>query len=192
MKIHPWLKEFPRFETERLVLRRITVEDAVDILDHYSQEAVTHFLDIESIHTRAEAEQIIGFFERGYQEGRWIRWGIEFKQTGHLIGTAGFNNWELHRGFYGEIGFDLSSEYWGQGIMIEALEPLIQFGFEEIGLNRIEALVMLHAEQAMNVLEKLGFIPEGIRREYGFWKGRYWDELCYSLLRREWKARRGG
>ena len=192
MKDQPWLKEFPIFETERLLLRRVTAADVEDILHHYSQEAVTYFLDIESIHTPEEAERIVRFFDRGYQERRWMRWGIELKQEKRLIGTAGFNNWERHRGFYGEIGFDLSSEYWGQGIMIEALAVLLRFGFEEMGLNRIEALVMLHAEQAMNVLEKIGFIPEGIRREYGFWKGRYWDELCYSLLRREWEARLAG
>jgi len=192
MEDQPWLKEFPRFETERLILRRVTLADVEDILHHYSQEAVTHFLDIESIHTLEEAKRIVRFFDRGYQQGRWMRWGIVLKQDGRLVGTAGFNNWERHRGFYGEIGFDLSSEYWGQSIMVEALTVLLRFGFEEMGLNRIEALVMLHAEQAMNVLEKMGFMPEGIRREYGFWKGRYWDELCYSLLRREWEAPRAG
>lgn len=192
METLPWLKEFPRLETNRLILRRVVPADVEDILRHYSQEAVTHFLDIESIHTLEEAERIIQFFERGYQQERWMRWGIELKENGRLVGTAGFNNWECHRGHYGEIGFDLSSEYWGQSIMVEALTTLIRFGFEEMRLNRIEALVMLHAEQAMNVLEKLGFMPEGIRREYGYWKGRYWDELCYSLLRREWEAQRAG
>lgn len=188
----PWLEEFPVLETQRLILRRICLSDVEDILAHYSCDAVTADLDIESIHTREEAERIINFFERGFESRRWLRWGIELKSEARLIGTVGFNNWERHRGFYGEIGYDLSPDYWGQEIMVEALRPVLRMGFQEMQLNRIEALVLLSAEQSMRVLEKSGFKREGIRREYGFWKGRYWDELCYSLLKREWQALNAG
>jgi ribosomal-protein-alanine N-acetyltransferase len=66
---------------------------------------------------------------------------------------------------------------------------MIQYGFEGLGLNRIEAFVMPENLASMNALRKLGFREEGVLREYGFWKGQFVDLKCFSLLKREYKER---
>lgn len=64
--------------------------------------------------------------------------------------------------------------------MPEALRAVIQYGFDVLQLHRIEALVMLGNEQSVRVLEKLGFSKEGVLREYGFWKNRFWDLQMFA------------
>ena len=90
-----------------------------------------------------------------------------------------------------EIGYDLHPAYWRQGIMTEALRAVIDYGFSEefcFWLNRIEALTYVEHEASAGLLRKLGFQEEGIRREYGYWKGESHDLRSFSLLRRDWEA----
>ncbi len=67
--------------------------------------------------------------------------------------------------------------------MSEALTAIIDFGFETMELNRIEALVFPGNENSSKLLKKLGFHLDGLLRQNYFCKGKYWDELCFSLLR---------
>jgi ribosomal-protein-alanine N-acetyltransferase len=77
-----------------------------------------------------------------------------------IIGTAGFNNYaKRHRA---NLGYDLQTEFWNKGYMTEALKTVIDFGFKELGINRIEAEVMQGNATSERVLAKLGFINEGI------------------------------
>jgi len=71
--------------------------------------------------------------------------------------------------------------------MTEALTEVLLFGFKEMKLNRIQAITFPENLGSVRVLEKLGFQKEGTLREWGYFKGRYQDVYCYSLLRREWK-----
>jgi ribosomal-protein-alanine N-acetyltransferase len=73
-------------------------------------------------------------------------------------------------------------------MMPEALRAAITFGFDQILLHRIEAFVDPANWQSQRVLEKLGFHRDGVLRDYGYWKGRFWDEACYSLLAPEWTS----
>ncbi len=82
------------------------------------------------------------------------------------------------------IGYDLSRPYWRRGIMTEALEAVIEFGFERMGLNRIEAVVFVENVASHRLLEKLRFEREGVLRDYEFLKGRFVDMVMYSLLRK--------
>jgi ribosomal-protein-alanine N-acetyltransferase len=131
----------------------------------------------------AEAETMIRRLYARYRHGQAIRWGIARKQDGVLIGTCGYHFQAA--AFKAEIGYDLASAYWHQGYMNEALHTMLAYGFEILGLNRIEALVMLENEASAAVLRRLGFREEGILREYAFVKDRFLDLRFFSLLRRE-------
>lgn len=89
----------------------------------------------------------------------------------------------------GNIGYDLNNNYWGQGIMTEAVSAVLKrvySGSLRCGeLNRIQADTIPGNIASEKVLLKLGFKEEGIRRQSGYWKGRYHDLKCYSLLRDE-------
>jgi ribosomal-protein-alanine N-acetyltransferase len=84
------------------------------------------------------------------------------------------------------MGYDLWPDYWGQGLMPEALRALLRYGFEVMELNRVEATTHTENQRSMRVLEKLGFQREGVLRDYYCREGMYNDQVLFSLLRREW------
>jgi ribosomal-protein-alanine N-acetyltransferase len=70
--------------------------------------------------------------------------------------------------------------------MTEALQEVIKFGFEKMGLNRIQGFVHTQNEKSVNVLLRLGFKQEGTVREKHYFRGNYYDHFCLSLLKSEW------
>jgi ribosomal-protein-alanine N-acetyltransferase len=72
--------------------------------------------------------------------------------------------------------------------MSEALHAMIEYGFENLHLNRLEAFVLPGNERSSHVLRKLGFVEEGVLREYGFWENQFWDMRCFSLVKRDWQS----
>lgn len=178
--------DFPRLETKRLILRKLTTLDVEALFQLWNDNEVTQHMTIPSLTSVQQAEDAIQMFSLQFQRREIIRWGIFRKEDGVLLGTVGFNNWILKLGCRGEVGYELGSEYRGQGFMTEALEAVIAYGFQEMNLNRIEAMVVPGTFGSLKLLRKLGFQWEGILRERGYWKGCFWDEICLSLLRREW------
>jgi ribosomal-protein-alanine N-acetyltransferase len=86
------------------------------------------------------------------------------------------------------LGYDLAHTYWGRGIGREAVREIIRYGFERMGLNRIEAATIEDNHESRRMLEKLGFTCEGIRRGYSLEDdGEYHGSAMYGLLRDEYK-----
>ncbi|MDB5083290.1 MAG: acetyltransferase, partial [Bacilli bacterium] len=134
------MKKFPRFETERLVLRQLKQEDSEDLFHYFSHDEVTEYYDLESFKEIKQAEQLILNWNQRFESNQGIRWGISFKSRDTIIGTCGFHNW-MKEHFKIEIGYELDPKYWLKGIMTEAVNEIIKFGFDELGLNRIEAFI---------------------------------------------------
>jgi ribosomal-protein-alanine N-acetyltransferase len=87
-----------------------------------------------------------------------------------------------------EMGYELHSDYWRQGLMSEALQAVLEFSFHGGAIpvvHRMEALVDPSNTASIRLLEKLGFQEEGVRRHFGFWKGAYRDVLMFALLNTE-------
>lgn len=80
---------------------------------------------------------------------------------------------------------------WDKGFGTEALELLLDYGFDVLNLNSIQLGVNADNKRAVRSYEKAGFVHEGARREFVYRNGRYYDSLMMSLLRREWQKRRG-
>lgn len=177
---------FPQLETPTLYLREMNEDDAADLLAVFADEEVTRFYDLYAYQTEGEALELIDFFTESFEVERSIRWGIARKADNRIVGTCGF---VWLRRFRGEIGYELNRAFWRQGIMKEALAAIIQFGFEQLKLNRIEALVMVGNEASASLLRSLGFQEEGTLREHDYFKGRFHDMRCFALLRREWSER---
>jgi [ribosomal protein S5]-alanine N-acetyltransferase len=169
-------------DTPRLRLRLLALSDVDFVFRHFSDPQVTRYLlDEPPFSSRAEAVELIEFYQQSHKSNRW---GIEHKADGVLAGTCGFHNWDQKR-FRAEIGYDLSPGYWGQGLMVEALRSALSFGFQQMQLNRIEALIYVENPQSARVLEKLGFRREGLLRDYFYLNGQFYDHYVYSLLRRD-------
>ncbi|MRH43469.1 GNAT family N-acetyltransferase [Aquibacillus halophilus] len=177
---------FPVLTTNRLLLREITDEDAKDVFTCFSNNKVTRFYGQESLENIEQAKNIVEFFANSYKEKRGLRWGIELKGSKGLIGTIGFNAW-VPKHKRAEIGYEINPNYWRKGYASEAATAVISFGFENIDLTRIGAVVFMKNESSTNLLTKLGFQQEGILRDYMYQNGRANDTYIYSMLKRDFK-----
>ena len=173
---------FPILETERLILREITKEDAEGIFACFSNENVTRYYGQETLESIEEAEKFVDFFSNNYNEKRGIRWGIEKKETKGIIGTIGFNAW-LPKHKRAEIGYEIHPEQWGKGYASEAVSRVLTYGFDVMNLTRIGAVVFLNNEASNKLLTNIGFQKEGVLKKYMYQNGVAHDTYVYSLLR---------
>lgn len=177
----------PQLETERLVLRRFTLDDAQDLLECASDPEVPKYTSWEQHKTIDDAIQTINQIMSIYDDTgtkRWT-WGIEHKADDNkLIGT--FTIWGEPEHARAEIGYILGRPYWGQGLVSEAAREVLRFGFNELGLNRIQASCDLENIASARVMEKNGMTYEGTLRDWLFTKGKYANFKMYSVLRREY------
>ncbi|MBG1242824.1 GNAT family N-acetyltransferase [Nostoc sp. NZL] len=167
------LSSFPELETERLLLRETTLQDAEAIFAVFSDPGVTQFHDLDTFTSIEEALALIVRRAKRFERGEGIRWGIARKQDNVLIGSCGFT-WNPQENS-AEVGYELASTFWRQGIMTEAVHTILQFGFKEMGLRFIIAQVMLDNIASKKLLEKLGFQSQGVLKQHGFFKGQYHD-----------------
>jgi ribosomal-protein-alanine N-acetyltransferase len=128
----------------------------------------------------------LNFVTQKYENNQPSDWGIIYKETNKLIGTCGwvYINEDHHRA---EIGYALSRKYWNQAIITEAVIQVLNLGFNELDINRIEARCMAENSGSERVMQKVGMQYEGIIREQMFVKGRYVSVKLYSILKNEWK-----
>ncbi|UII57644.1 GNAT family N-acetyltransferase [Cytobacillus spongiae] len=174
---------FPILETERLRLREIQRDDAEAIFHCFSNERVVRYYGQDALQTMEEAEGLIDFFRKSYEEKRGIRWGIEIKGTQGIIGTIGFNAWiPKHR--RAEIGYELNPHYWRKGYAFEAVTRIMDYGFTDFGLTRIGAVVFTVNESSSLLLKKAGFQEEGLLREYMYQNGEPHDTYVYSVIKK--------
>ena len=123
------LRQFPTLETERLILRQMTDQDASDLFAYYSNRDVSKYLDWFGPESEEHAKKLIAYWCEQYQEDTFMRFGIALKDDNKIIGTIPINpvrgpfRWMLPI----VLGYDLSRDYWNQGIMTEALEAVIGY-----------------------------------------------------------------
>ena len=182
------LTNFPTIQTERLELVKITQLHLKDIYNLFADENVTRFYNLLPLTEESEAQKFIDWYENRFSDKLGIRWGISLKGEQNIIGTVGFNNFaKRHRA---NIGYDLQTEYWNKGIMTETLEAVLDFGFNRLEINRIEAEVMQGNENSERLLNKLNFMKEGVLRQWMFWNDKYYDMSMFSLLKTDYEKKK--
>jgi ribosomal-protein-alanine N-acetyltransferase len=180
--------EFPTLETRRLLLRKITLDDAPAIFAYASDPQVPVYMPWAPHQSIAETYEYLAHVIGRYQQGWPGPWGIVHKGDAKLIGTCAFGMWEREHN-RAELGYVLNRDYWGQGYMPEAVRTIVDFGFRHMGLNRIEARCEVPNTGSARVMEKVGMAFEGVLREQIYEKGSYRDMKIYAILRREWVSR---
>ncbi len=176
--------EFPVLETERLILRELVEADAEAIMAIRGDYEVTRYNIGEAYRDIAQARGLISNISRMFEHESSMYWGITLRPLNTVIGMIGYNYWNRidHRA---SVGFDLARAYWGQGIMPEALRSVLQFGFERMDLNRVEADASVYNLQSQRALQKVGFRQEGHLREQYHESDSYHDLLLFALLKRQ-------
>ena len=188
MSLNRAFQTFPQLETRNLLLRRIHQADASALFKVLADNEVAEFYDDDTFTDISQASNQIEAWENGFKNNSCLRWGISHKDGGFIIGSCGiygFHTWNKRA----SIGYELARSYWRQGIMTEALSAIIDFGFGEIELNRLEAVVMPENTASIKMLEKLGFRKEGLLEEYEKWGSKGFVDLCmFAMLRKVWSA----
>lgn len=178
---------FPAMETKQLILRKIEPEDAKDLFEFLSDVSVIQFTTHNPFENIVQVQRLINGIQQSFEGKQKIRWGIAKSGTKKIIGYCGYHIFD-ELNLTGEISFCLAMDYWGQGIMNEAIRAVVGFGFEKLLLNRIEAKTMPQNAGSFKVLEKAGFQKEGLIRQGLFKNQTFHDLYLYSILKNEYNS----
>ena len=180
--------DVPTIETDRLILRKMTPGDAEAMFAYASDPEVTRYAIWETHRTIEDSRSFLDLTVRGYESGADPVWGIVYKGDHRFVGTCGFASLAPEHA-RAEIGYVISKGYWGRGLAPEAVRAMISFGFERMGLNRIEARCIAENTASARVMHKVGMIREGMLRQREFIKGSYRDMELYAILKSEHRPR---
>ncbi|WP_349408178.1 GNAT family N-acetyltransferase [Pseudalkalibacillus sp. SCS-8] len=188
MEVQELCRNLPILETERLILRKITLDDLEDMFEYCSIDEVSRNVTWETHKSMADTKQFLEMILEQYENEKVVFWGIQWKENSRLIGTIDYVSWNpIHK--IGEIGYVLSPDFWGKGIMTEAAKEVIKFGFEEMGLVRIQARCFLQNQGSERVMQKIGMALEGTVRKGIFAKGKHQDLKLYAIVNDNFQKR---
>lgn len=175
-------QKFPTQETERLLLRNHDLADADVLFKMRTTNEVMQYIDRPWPKAVAEVEEQIRNFNNGYNNGTLLVWAITLKENpSKLIGSIGFYRTDFanHRA---EIGYMLHPAYWRKGLVSEALNQIITFGFNEMQLHSISANINPNNDASRQILLKHGFEKEAYFKEDYYFQGKFLDSEIYGLL----------
>lgn len=173
-------------ETDRLILRRFTFNDANDTLKYWASKAEVQQMYSEPVYsTIEEVNGLIQKYIDGYKSNDYYRWAVIEKNGKSCIGQIAYFLVDTTNHF-AEIEYCIGTEFQNKGYITEAARAIIRFGFEKIGLNKIQISTKSINAPSRRVIEKCGFTYEGTLREYFYFNGMYVDRLYYSMLRNEY------
>lgn len=177
------LNPFPSIDTKRLILRRITSDDAVDFFSLRSDKEIMAAIDREPLKNIEEMFSLMVSIEANINTNESIAWAVCLKENNKMIGHFGFHKIDFvnHRA---EIGYALLPQFQGLGIASEALKAILDCGFNTLGFHSVEANVNPINILSINLLAKNGFIKEAHFSENFFFNGIFLDSAIYSLLKR--------
>lgn len=172
-------ESFPILDAEGITLRQVDASDADDIFAIFSLPEVMQYYDRPPVESLAEVDEMIQRWQQRYNDRQAIRWGIVREPDPNIVGTIGL---QIYTDWRAALGYDLRPAFWRQGVMTRSLSKVIRYAFEEVELQRLEALVIPGNVASERLLDKLGFQREGLLRDYLFVNGNHQDLTIFSLL----------
>lgn len=169
---------FTDIETDRLILKNISMDDREFIFSQFSDDVVNRYLfDAEPLTDIQGADEIIAFYTQPEPRPQQ-RWILVRKADGVKMGTCGFHCWNQRAGKV-EVGYDLKEAYWGNGYMQEALNAIIPFAREKMHVNEIVACIAIDNQRSLHAVEKQGFVRCGSTTLV--FRGREYPHHLYAL-----------
>ena len=171
-------------ETERLYIRRFEEKDLPDFYAYASDAQVGPSAGWKPHESLEESEEILNGFIKSADI-----FAMEHKKDGKIIGSLGLHE-DRKRDFKGArmLGYAMGKDYWGQGLMTEAVNALLEYAFDELNMDIISAYHYPFNLRSKRVLIKAGFALEGtLRMASALYDGQVVDDVCYALTREEFK-----
>ena len=177
-------KPFPIYTTPRLNLVELDVVHEIDVFNIFSNSKVTEYYNINTFKDLSEASNFIEINYNKFIFNIGICWGITLIDSPKLIGTIELNiiNGDSHNA---NIGFTINHDYWRNGYVTEAIKKALYHAFKVLKLVRVEAYVMPRNYASSCALENIGFLKEGILRQWLQFNECYYDMSLYSILRQD-------
>ncbi len=182
-------KRMPEIDTERLVLRPIKMKDVDDMFEYSCNKELTEYLLWYPHENKGYTKEYLKLVCKRIRSGAFYDWAVVKKQSGKMIGTCGFTSIDTDNR-KGEIGYVINPDFKGRGYATEAARAVIDFGFDVLSLNRIEAKFMQGNDSSLRVMQKLGMTFEGYMREAMYVKGRYRTIGQCAILASEYESRK--
>lgn len=172
---------FPELQTNRLLLRRVNESDVKEILELRSNPETMKFIPRPLLQNKKEALSHLKMIDEAIENNKGINWGITLKENPKLLGIIGFYRIQPEN-YRAEIGYMILPEFQGKGIITEAIEVLLSYGFNAMSLHSVEAVIDPDNIASEKVLQKCNFTKEAHFRENEFYGGKFWDSVVYSIL----------
>ena len=176
----------PTLETERLRLRPFEERDAEPLFALHSNAHILRYWDSSPWRERSRAEAFLTSCREMADLGTGARVAVEQRDDSAFVGWCGLHRWSpQHRS--GSLGYCFDDAVWGRGYATESSRALLQWAFDTLALNRVQAEVDTRNRASARVLEKLGFQLEGTLRQDCIVDGDVSDSWVYGLIRSEWR-----
>lgn len=174
---------FQNLESDRLLLRQIKPSDVNEVFALRSNPDIMKYIPRPLVTTNDEALVHMKMIQDKINTNEGINWAVTLKNDNKLIGIVGHYRvkWEHFRS---EIGYMLLPEYSGRGITTEVVEMLIDYGFNQMKMHSLEAIIDPENHASARVLEKNGFVKEAHLRENEFYDGKFLDTVIFSLIKK--------
>lgn len=175
----------PELHTPRLHLREVRSDDALALYAIHSDAQVMRYWSYPAWTQLAQAQAKVDEIARQRREQDILVWAIAETDSDLLIGTVAVFAWNSEQG-RAEIGYSLHRDWQGRGLASEALQPVIEHLFNERGMRRLEADIDPRNRPSCRLVEKFGFVQEGLLRQRWQLNGELCDSALYGLLRQDY------
>lgn len=175
-------KIFPIIDLGDIVLREKCDADVENFLHYYNDPEVNKFILCEIPQDLEQARRELHYWRGVFYQNDGIYFAIADKATNQMIGSIGLTSHNLYQSRI-ELSYDLAQEYWRQGITTRAVQAVVEYAFEVLKVNRIEASVATYNIPSKNLLLKFGFTLEGTLRQHRYHRGSFVDVDFFSLLK---------
>lgn len=172
----------PILETERLLLRDISDEDATEVLALRSNPEVMRFIPRPLLTNLDDALKHIRMMHHAAARFEGSNFAVTLKPDNTMIGIVGYYRLQPEN-FRSEIGYIIDPKHHGKGIMRELMPALLHFGFDAFDLHSIEAVIDPGNTASEKLLQHLNFVKEAHFRENICFEGRFLDSVHYTLFR---------
>lgn len=172
---------FPILETERLILRRVLPSDVKEMFELRSNPETMKYIPRPLLTNHEEALAHIQMMEDKIETNEGINWAITLKGDDKMLGVIGHYRIKPEH-YRAEVGYMILPEYHGKGITTEAVQCVVDYGFNTMQLHSIEGVIDPENGASEKVLQKCGFVKEAHFKENEYFDGKFIDAVVYSIL----------
>jgi ribosomal-protein-alanine N-acetyltransferase len=181
------MNQQPTIKTERLILRPYSLQDASELQKLIGdRDVVSTMTNVPHPYEDGMAEEWIGGRQESFEKGKTVDFAIIHRQEGLLIGGVSLNDID-QQSEHAEIGYWIGKPYWRNGYGTEAARAIVNYGFEALGLNRINGRHFRRNPASGRILQKIGMKHEGCQRQAFKKWDKFEDWELYGILKSEYE-----